>query len=346
MQYARLGDSGLVVSRLAFGAMTFGSATGPMAAIAKVDRKQAADMVAKVLDAGINFFNTADAYAGGQSEEILGEVLGSHRKHVIIATKVGFRTGTAMVHQGLSRHHILASADESLRRLRTDYLDVYLVHRVDRLTPVEETIEALHDLVRQGKVRYAGFSNWPAWMAAKAVGIQQCRGWGRFRAAEMYYSLVGRDLEHEIAPFAQDAGIGLLIWSPLASGFLTGKYSRENPQGDGGRLSAFDMIPFDREKGFAVVDRLKQMAAAYNASAAQIALAWLLAKPFVTSVLIGASRMSQLEDNLGAANVALSADEVAELDRLTEPAPFYPNWFIRNIQDGPTAEVASAQPRP
>jgi aryl-alcohol dehydrogenase-like predicted oxidoreductase len=289
--------------------------------------------VARVLDAGVNFFNTADVYTEGQAETILGQALGKRRKDAIVATKVGFRTGPALGDQGLSRHHILAAADASLKRLGTDYIDVYLVHRVDRNTPIEETLEALDTLVQSGKVRYIGYSNWPAWMSANARGIQERRGLARFQAAEMYYSLVGRDLEHEVVPFTQDAGIGIMVWSPLAGGFLTGKYTRENPAGDGGRLNGFDLLPYDREHGHAVVDHLRSVAQAHAATPAQVALAWVLSKPFVSSVLMGSSKMSQLEDNLAAAQVHLAAEEVAELDRLSAPPVQYPGWFINRVVD-------------
>src|SRR5690242_10982004 len=303
MQYARLGDTGLIVSRLAFGAMTFGTGKGPFAAVSKVGPELADQIIGKTLDSGINFFNTADGYTGGQSEEMLGKALGTHRKDVVVSTKCGFRSGEPLLHQGLSRQHIMASAEGSLRRLGTDYIDVYLVHRIDPLTPVEETLDALNDLVRQGKVRYVGFSNWPAWRAAEAVGLQRQNGWARFRAAELYYSLVGRDVEHELAPFTQSAGIGIMVWSPLAGGFLTGKYTRDNPQGDGGRLTGFDFLPYDREHGHKVVDQLRVIANAHQASPAQVALAWLLAKPHVATLLIGANKMAQLEDNLAAADL-------------------------------------------
>jgi len=333
MQYARLGDTGLIVSRLAFGAMTFGVGKGPFAAVSKVGPELADQIVGKTLDAGVNFFNTADGYTGGQSEEMLGKALGARRKDVVISTKCGFRSSEPILHQGLSRQHILAAAEGSLKRLGTDYIDVYLVHRVDRNTPVGETAGALDDLVRQGKVRYVGFSNWPAWMAAKAVGIQKRHGWARFRAAEMYYSLVGRDVEYDIVPFLEDAGIGMMVWSPLAGGFLSGKYTRENPQGDGGRLTGFDMLPYDRDKGYTVVDKLRQIAQAHGASPAQIALAWLLRKRGVTSILIGANRLTQLEDNLGAIHLDLTAEQLSQLDELTKPSPLYPHWFTERVQD-------------
>jgi aryl-alcohol dehydrogenase-like predicted oxidoreductase len=339
MQYARLGDTGLIVSRLAFGAMTFGTGTGPFAAVAKVGAELADQIIGKTLDAGINFFNSADGYTGGQSEEMLGKALGSRRKDVVVSTKCGFRSGEPMLHQGLSRQHIFAAAEGSLKRLGTDYIDVYLVHRVDIHTPVEETVDALNDLVRQGKVRYIGFSNWPAWMAAKAVGIQKRHGGARFRAAELYYSLVGRDVEYDLVPFLEDAGIGMMVWSPLAGGFLTGKYTRENPQGDGGRLTGFDMLPYDREKGHAVVDKLREIAKAHNASPAQIALAWLLRRPAVTSILVGANKVAQLEDNLRAAEVQLSGEQVKELDEMTALPALYPHWFTARVQD-PAATAA------
>lgn len=333
MQFARLGDTGLLVSKLAFGAMTFGSGKGPMAAVAKLGQSDADQLVGASLDSGINFFNTADAYTGGESETMLAKALGDRRKDVVIATKVGFRTGSALVHTGLSRHHILGSAEESLRRLSTDYIDVYLVHRVDPYTPIEETLEALNDLVRQGKVRYVGFSNWPAWRAALALGLQRQHGWAQFKATEVYYSLVGRDVEHEIVPLARETGMGLLIWSPLAGGFLTGKYSRENPQGDGGRLTGFDILPYDRERGYTLLDAMRQIAAAHNATPAQVAIAWLLSRAAVSSILLGASKRSQLDDNIASAKLSLSADEVKTLDELTRPTPIYPKWFNEKIFD-------------
>jgi aryl-alcohol dehydrogenase-like predicted oxidoreductase len=339
MQFTRLGDTGLIVSRLAFGAMTFGSGEGAMAAVSKVDQKTADELVAQAITAGVNFFNTADAYAGGQSEQMLSSALGSRRKDVVIATKVGFRTGGALVHQGLSRQHIFASVEGSLRRLQTDYIDVYLVHRLDRFTPLDETLEALEDLVRQGKVLYTGFSNWPAWLAGKAIGLQTASRRTRFRAAELYYSLVGREVEHELVPLLRDCGVGLLVWSPLAGGFLTGKYTRENPQGDGGRLTGFDILPVDRERGYHIIDRLQAIGAAHGASPAQVALAWLLAKPYVTSVLVGASKPGQLTDNLAAASLRLTPDELAGLDTLSAPGTIYPNWFNELTPDGPAEQA-------
>jgi aryl-alcohol dehydrogenase-like predicted oxidoreductase len=328
VQYNNLGTTGLLVSRLAFGVMTFGKTKGMFAGISKVEQPLANKLVGKVLDAGVNYFNTADGYTEGQSEVMLGKALGTKRKSAIIATKVGFRTGTALNDHGLSRHHILDSVEGSLKRLGTDYIDVYLVHRVDRLTPIGETLRTLDDVVRQGKVRYIGFSNWPAWTAAKAVGIQRHNAWAQFHAAEMYYSLLGRELEHDVVPMAEDAGIGLMIWSPLAGGFLSGKYSRETPKGDGGRLNAFDFIPYDKERGYQLIDLLREIGKPYEATPAQVSIAWLLAKRHVASVLIGANKMAQLEDNLAAVDVKLTAEDVKRLDEATDPGKPYPHWFV------------------
>lgn len=340
MQYSRLGNTGLIVSKLAFGTMTFGKAGGIFATVAKVDQAGANELVSRAIDKGINYFNSADVYTGGDSERILGKALGAKRKDVVIATKVGNRMSGALVDSGLSYRHVVAAADASLERLGTDYIDVYLVHKVDALTPVEETVEALETLVRTGKVRYVGFSNWPAWMAAKAVGIQRARGYNQFRGAEMYYSLVGRDLEHEVVPFCLDAGIGVMVWSPLAGGFLTGKYTREQPKGGSNdRLGGFDFLPYDRERGFALVELLKSVGAAHGASPAQVAIAWLLTRPAVASVLIGASSLRQLDDNIGAASVQLTADDLAKLEAATKPDALYPNWFNERVVDAKAYEA-------
>jgi aryl-alcohol dehydrogenase-like predicted oxidoreductase len=334
MQYARLGDTGLIVSRLSFGSMTFGTGAGPFASVSKVDQRGANELVARAIDGGINFFNSADVNAGGESERMLGKAIGAKRQQVVIATKLGNRMGDALVEAGLSRRNVLAAVDASLARLGTDYIDVYLPHKVDPLTPVEETVDALEQVVRQGKVRYLGFSNWPAWLAAKAVGLQRASGGSRFRAAEMYYSLVGRDLEHDVVPFCLDAGIGVMAWSPLAGGFLSGKYTRDKPKGESGdRLGGFDFLPYDRARGFDLVDLLRSIAAKRDATPAQIAIAWVLTRPAVAAVLIGASRADQLDDNLGAADVRLEPDDLAQLDAATQSAPPYPHWFNPRVAD-------------
>jgi aryl-alcohol dehydrogenase-like predicted oxidoreductase len=341
MKYSRLGNTGLVVSRASFGTMTFGKDPGAMGVVWKVDDTLARNMVARAMEAGINFFDTADAYSAGQSEEMLGRALGSRRSEVIISTKAGFRNGQAIVNTGLSFRHIVASAEASLKRLGTDYIDLYYIHRRDPFTPLEETLRALDNLIQRGMVRYAGYSNAPAWEAAKALGMQRQLHFAPFAAAQMYYSLVGRDIEHDTVPFTQDAGIGIVVWSPLASGFLTGRYTRENPLGDGGRLAGFDFLPTNRELGYRVIDTLRGLAKARGASIPQIALAWVLNKPFIASTLIGASSLAQLDDNLKAADILLTDEEMARLDTLTAPAPIYPNWF--NEKTGDPAVTAALQ---
>jgi len=266
---------------------------------------------------------------------------------VIIASKVGFRTGPALTRAGLSRRHILWSVDQSLKRLGTDWIDVYIAHRDDPYTPLEETLTALDTVVRAGKVRYLGFSNWSAWKAAAALEIQKANGLAPFTHGQMYYSLVGRDVERDIIPMMRHYGLGLTVWSPLASGFLSGKYTRQTLSDPNNRLSGFDILPFDKEAGFELVERMRAMASAHAASVAQIAIAWLLARQSVTSVIIGSTKLSQLEDNLRAAAVALTAAEVAELDAATALTPVYPNFFMDNIaQDRPVAEaLAKRGPR-
>jgi aryl-alcohol dehydrogenase-like predicted oxidoreductase len=258
---------------------------------------------------------------------MLGELIRDRRNDVVIATKVGFRSGEPITQAGLSRRHILASCDASLQRLQSDYIDLYIVHKEDRFTPLHETLEALNDLVRAGKVRYIGYSNWAAWKASAAFRIQAERGWAKFTSGQMYYSLLGRDVEHEVIPFLQYHGLGMTIWSPLAGGFLSGKYTRENLKSSENRLSGFDLLPYDKEFGFKLVEKLREIGQEHRASVAQIALAWLLSKPVVSSIIVGATKPHQLEDNLKAVDVKLTAAEVADLDKMTAPTPIYPNWF-------------------
>jgi aryl-alcohol dehydrogenase-like predicted oxidoreductase len=343
MQYATLGRTGLQVSRLAFGAMTFTAGNTDMAAVYKVGREAADRLVGQAVDAGVNFFDTADGYANGESETLLGAALASRRDEVVIATKVGFRTGPALGQAGLSRRHILWSVDQSLRRLGTDRIDVYIAHKEDPFTPLEETLEAFDAVVRAGKVRYLGFSNWSAWKVAAAMEIQRARGLAPFTHGQMHYSLVGRDVERDVVPMMARYGLGMTVWSPLASGFLSGKYTRQNLTDTDNRLSGFDIMPFDKERGFALVERMREMAAARGASVAQLAIAWLLAKPGVTSVILGASKPHQLADNLGAAAMTLSAEEVAALDALTTPEEVYPNWFMERLVDAKQKEALAAR---
>jgi aryl-alcohol dehydrogenase-like predicted oxidoreductase len=343
MQYATLGNTGLVVSRLAFGAMTFTSGNQDFATVYKVGAQLANELVGRALDAGVNFFDTADAYAGGQSETLLGQALKSRRNDVVIASKVGMRSGTALTQSGLSRRHILWSIDESLKRLGTDWIDLYIAHREDPFTPLEETLAAFDAVVRAGKVRYVGFSNWSAWKVAAALEIQKANNLAPFTHGQMHYSLLGRDVERDVErdviPMMRRYGLGLTVWSPLSSGFLSGKYTRASLSDPQNRFSGFDLIPFDKEHGFRLVERLRKIATEHEASVAQTALAWLLARKDVTSVLLGASKLNQLDDNLGAANVRLTQAELAELDAETALSPVYPNWFIERVADPVAAKA-------
>ncbi|HEX5458479.1 MAG TPA: aldo/keto reductase [Steroidobacteraceae bacterium] len=331
MQYTLLGNTGLTVSRLAFGAMTFTAGNKDIGAIYKVGADLAGELVGRALAAGINFFDTADGYAGGESEAMLGAALKPHRDRVVIATKVGFRTGPELTRAGLSRRHILWSVDQSLKRLGTDWIDVYIAHREDPLTPLEETLAAFDAVVRAGKVRYLGFSNWSAWKVAAALEIQKANGLAPFTHGQMYYSLVGRDVERDVIPMMRRYGLGLTVWSPLASGFLSGKYTRQSLSDPNNRLSGFDILPFDKQRGFELVERLRGIAAAHGASVAQVAIAWLLSRSAVSSVIVGSTKLSQLEDNLKAVAVTLTAAQIADLDAATALSPVYPNFFMENI---------------
>jgi aryl-alcohol dehydrogenase-like predicted oxidoreductase len=336
MQYSMLGNTGLLVSRLCFGAMTFHEQSKAQGPVAKVRGKDADALVGRALDAGINFFDTADMYSEGESERMLGAALKPRRHDVIVATKCGIRSGPALTQCGLSRRHILWSVDQSLARLGTDWIDVYIAHRQDPLTPVAETLQALDDVVRAGKVRYIGFSNWSAWRASAAVELQKANGWAKFTHGQLSYSLLTRDVEYELLPMLQEYGLGLTAWSPLASGFLSGKYSREGSADATARLgSDGQSMAFDRERGFALLDRLRAIASARNATMAQVAIAWLLANRGVTSVILGASKLAQLEENLGAVNVQLTHEDRKELDAATALPRLYPNWFHRWSADKP-----------
>ncbi|NBD32845.1 MAG: aldo/keto reductase [Cyanobacteria bacterium] len=341
MKYTQLGNSGLVVSRLSFGAMTFGEGQLVPGVTNRIGQAQANDMIAKGLEAGINLFDTADLYTGGQSEIILGKALAHKREDVIIATKCGFRSGENLINTGLSYRHIMASVQGSLKRLGTDYIDLYQIHIQDPVTPDHETLRALEDIVNRGYVRYLGFCNLPAWKAAKLMGLQEKRGDHPFITAQMYYSLLGRDLEHEVVPFTQDQGLGILAWSPLASGFLTGKYTREQPAPEDARRNKFQFPPVDLEKGYAVVEQLQAIAQQHQVSIPQVALAWILTKPFISSIIVGANNSKQLEDNLKSVAVDLSTDETQILDEMTAPTPIYPGWMQGMGNDPKITEALS-----
>jgi aryl-alcohol dehydrogenase-like predicted oxidoreductase len=341
MKYRVLGRTGLKVSELCLGTMTFGE---DFFNIAVVDQPGANSMLARALDAGINFVDTADVYSYGGSEEVLGAALkevGVGRDKIVVATKVrsamteAATAGTGDVNNvGLSRQHIFAAVEASLRRLGTDYIDLYQVHGWDVLTPLEETLRALDDLVRQGKVRYVGCSNWSARHLMKAVVLAASHDWAGFVSLQAYYSLAGRDLEHELLPLCREEGLGVLPWSPLSGGFLSGKYRRDNPNPEGARRTNFSFPPIDEARGFDAVEALTLIAKQRNATVPQVALAWVLARPGITSVIIGASKMSQLEDNLKAADLQLTAQELETLSATTEPASQYPQWMIERQNQG------------
>ncbi|WP_336965277.1 aldo/keto reductase [Sphingobium aquiterrae] len=334
MKYKRLGASGLFVSEYCLGTPGFvaeGSDGVRLKTAAQESPSRA--ILEAAIDRGVNFIDTADYYGLGQSEEIIGRVLGKRRRDVIIATKAGLRVGPSLMDAGLSRRHIIASVENSLKRLGSDWIDLFIVHRTDPYTPLEETLRALDDVVRAGKVRYIGYSNWPAWLAAKAIGLQRENGWARFIVAQMYYSLLGREIEQETIPFAQDAGIAIMAWSPLANGFLTGKYTRAEPHGHGGRLAHFTLGPLDREKGYAVVDVLREVADKHGASPAQVALAWTARQAAVASVLIGVSSLDQLKSNLPQRAVALDDRDLAQLDAVSAIPEGYPGWYNSMTED-------------
>jgi aryl-alcohol dehydrogenase-like predicted oxidoreductase len=331
MEYKTLGNTGLLVSNLCLGTMTFSSSEGIWKAIGGVDQKGAEELIKASIQAGINFFDTADVYSDGESEKTLGQSLKNlniARKDVVIATKVFGRVGPGYNDVGASRGHIMDAVEASLRRLQTDHIDLYQIHGNDSVTPIEETLRALDTLVAQGKVRYIGCSNWQAWKLAKALGISEFKNLPRFDTLQAYYSIAGRDLERELIPLLEAEKTGLLVWSPLAGGLLSGKYSRENQKPEGSRRSEFDFPIVDKERTWKILDAMAPMAKAHDCSPARIALAWLLTKPVVTSVIIGAKRLDQLQDNLAAVDLHLSGDEIKQLDEVSALPPEYPGWML------------------
>ncbi len=334
MRMRKLGDTGLLVSEICLGAMTFGSGEGMWSAIGKMDQPMVNGLVKDALDRGVNFFDTANVYSAGRSESMLGQAfrdLGLARDQFVVATKVLGRMGAGVNQLGLSRYHVLHAVDASLERLQLDHIDLYQIHGQDPLTPIEETLGALEDCVRAGKVRYIGVSNHAAWQIAKALGISERRGFARFQSVQAYYSLAGRDLEREIVPLARDQRLAILPWSPLAGGFLTGKFSRDGKAPQGARRSSFDFPPIDRERAFRIIDAARPIGAAHDASIARVALAWLLHQPAVTSVIIGAKTREQLIDNLAAADLALAPEELATLGSVSALPPEYPGWMLERM---------------
>ncbi|MBM0232227.1 aldo/keto reductase [Micromonospora sp. STR1_7] len=332
MKYRLLGTTGVYVSEISLGTMTFGGSGQPVwGSLGALPLSDAQRLVDTALDAGVNFVDTADTYSEGESEELLGQALGKRRRDVVLATKVHARTGPGPNDVGTSRLHIMQALEDSLRRLRTDYIDLYQIHNFDQVTPMEETLRALDDAVRQGKIRYVGCANFAAWQISKALGISAREKLARFVSVQSYYSLVGRDVERELVPMALDEGIGMTVWSPLAGGFLSGKITRDNGVADSGSRSAqpgyTNFPPLDRERGFDVVDVLKGVAERHGVSPARVAVAWLLTRPAVTSVIVGARKHEQLVDNIAASDLTLTAQDLTELDEITKLPAAYPNWI-------------------
>jgi aryl-alcohol dehydrogenase-like predicted oxidoreductase len=332
MRLNRLGNTGLFVSELCLGTMTFGGGSeGIWGKIGTLQQNDADTLLKTAVDAGINFIDTADVYAGGVSEEITGQAiknLGLNRNELVIATKGFGPTGEGPNSRGNSRYHILEAAKASLKRLGLDHVDLYQIHGFDPATPIEETLRALETLVSHGHARYVGVSNWAAWQIMKALGISERLGITRFASLQAYYTVAGRDLEREIVPMLRSEGVGLMVWSPLAGGLLSGKYSREDEARGDGRRASFDFPPVDRDRGYSVIDRMRPIAEARGVSVAQIALAWLLHQPVVTSVIVGAKRVEQLTDNIAATNVSLTAEELAALHEVSRLPSEYPGWMF------------------
>ncbi len=330
MKYNILSNTGLLVSEICFGTMTFGSG-GMWAAIGGVEQAGANDMMKQVVDAGINFIDTANVYSFGQSEKMLGQSikdLGLNRNDLVIATKVRGKMGEGKNNVGLSRYHIFQSIDESLQRLQLDHIDILYVHGVDPLTPIEEIVRSLNDIVLTGKVRYVAVCNWPAWMVMKALGIAEKHGWNKFVGMQYFYSLSGRDIEREVLPLAKAENIGVMPWSPLAGGFLSGKYTRENEKAGNSRRDSFDFPPINKEKGYDIVDVLNGIGQQHQVKAAEIALAWVRQQHGVTSTIIGAKNPEQLKSNLHSTELTLNADELKRIDEVSALPQEYPGWMV------------------
>jgi len=334
MKYNQLGRTGLFVSEICLGAMTFGgnSEASRWAAIAGLGQDEVDAIVGRAIAAGVNFFDTADVYSFGASESLLGQAfknLGTARKDVVIATKVFGEMGPGPNDRGASRGHIMDSVYGSLERLQTDHIDLYQIHGNDAVTPIDETLRALDDLTSQGLVRYIGVSNWAAWKIAKALGRSEAKGYARFETLQAYYSIAGRELERELVPMLSEEKLGLMVWSPLAGGLLSGKFGPGANSPEGARRTTFDFPPVDKDRAWPVVEAMREIGKAHEVSVARVALAWLLAKPAVMSIIIGAKTTEQLDDNLAAADLKLTADEVARLDQISAIPSEYPGWMFQ-----------------
>ncbi len=336
MRYRQLGNTGMFVSEICLGTMTFGGKGSFYEQVGKVGQKDVTAIVARTLEAGVNFIDTADVYSMGLSEELLGQALkdvGVRRSDVVIATKGFGRLGAGPNEAGASRGHLMDTVEESLKRLKTDHIDLYQIHGQDIVTPVEETMRALDDMVRRGMVRYVGCSNWQAWKIMQAQGIADKRGWARLETVQAYYSLVGRGLEREVVPAIEDQKMGLMVWSPLAGGILSGKFG-PNSTPEGARRATFDFPPVDRERAWPIVDAMREIGKPKGVSPARVALAWVLSKPFVTSVIIGVKTLEQLDDNLAAPELTLMPDEIKRLDDLSALTPEFPGFMVTRQNTG------------
>ena len=330
MRYRLLGRTGLFVSEICLGTMTYGG-KGRWAPIGKLGLSDVEAQIRTAIDAGVNFIDTADVYSEGESEVLVGQALKNlklSREDLVIATKVRIRMGPGPNQVGLSRGHIMDGVNASLRRLQLDHIDLYQIHGQDLATPMEETLRALEDLVRSGKVRYIGVSNHAAWQIMKAIGISQQRGWSRFESVQAYYSLASRELEREIVPVALDQGLGILVWSPLAGGLLSGKFSANDKGPEGARRTSFDFPPVDRARAFRSVEAVRPIAKTHGVSVARVALAWLLHQPGVASVIVGAKTTEQLTDNIGATDVRLTDTDLQVLNEASKLPPEYPGWMF------------------
>jgi len=330
MRYNLLGNTGVLVSEICLGTMTFGG-DGYWKAIGELPQETVTDIVKTSIDNGINFIDTANVYSYGLSEKMLGQALknlGLPRNELVIATKVRGRMGEGKNQAGLGRLQIMQQLDDSLKRLQLDYVDLYQIHGFDPLTPLDETMRGLEDVVRSGKVRYIGCSNLAAWQVMKANGIAEKNGWTKFISTQNYYSIAGRDLENEIVPMVQDQQMAILPWSPLAGGFLSGKYTRNNKPEDGSRRLSFDFPPIDQERAYDIIDVMQSIAESHRVSVARIALAWVLAQPGVTSVIIGAKSIDQLTDNIKAAELRLTTEQLNQLNEVSALPKPYPQWMI------------------
>jgi aryl-alcohol dehydrogenase-like predicted oxidoreductase len=330
MKYNFLGNTGLLVSEICFGTMTFGG-KGYWEAIGQIKQEGVNELMKTVVDSGINFIDTANVYSFGESEILLGQSiidLGLNREELIIATKVRSRMGEGPNNTGLSRYHIFNSVDDSLKRLQLNHIDVLYVHGVDLKTPVEEIMRSLNDIVLSGKVRYIACCNWPAWMVMKAAGIAEKNGWNKFVGLQYFYSLAGRDIERELLPVAEDQNLAVMPWSPLAGGFISGKYTRDNQKSEGSRRDTFDFPPINKDKAYDIVDVISEIGKQKNVSAAQIALAWVRLQKGITSTIIGAKNIDQLNDNLKSIEVELSADELKRIDEVSALPKEYPGWMV------------------